>query len=83
MVKRIENSEPSEGKGHTDKNNFFSVEAMKVLFEMSTDLFCIVSDKGYFLELNPAWESLLGFTIGELKNRPLSNSCIPMTEYKH
>ena len=70
MVKRIENSEPSEGKGHTDKNNFFSVEAMKVLFEMSTDLFCIVSDKGYFLELNPAWESLLGFTIGELKNRP-------------
>ena len=39
-------------------------------FTLSLDMLCIANFEGYFLDLNPAWERTLGFTIEELKARP-------------
>ena len=39
-------------------------------FTLSLDMLCIANFDGYFLDLNPAWERTLGFTIEELKARP-------------
>lgn len=40
-------------------------------FQLTSDLFCIVSKDGYFRTLNPAWEKLLGYTREELCAVPL------------
>ncbi|MEL6407402.1 MAG: PAS domain-containing sensor histidine kinase [Chloroflexota bacterium] len=39
-------------------------------FEVTPDLLCIANFDGYFTKLNPAWESVLGYTIEELKAQP-------------
>ena len=39
-------------------------------FRMSLDLLAIADLNGYFTELNPAWETALGWTLDELKERP-------------
>ncbi len=38
-------------------------------FNVSLDLLCIANTDGYFLRLNPAWESTLGYTRDELKSK--------------
>ena len=43
-----------------------SMEAMSLFFNLSPDIFCIVSGDGHFMELNPAWESTLGYPIPEM-----------------
>ncbi|MBF0570269.1 MAG: PAS domain-containing protein [Candidatus Omnitrophica bacterium] len=43
---------------------------MNKLFKLSSDLMCIASTDGYFKELNPAWEKMLGYTLEELLQRP-------------
>lgn len=40
-------------------------------FELSLDLFCLAGANGYFTELNPAWQTTLGWTLEELKSKPL------------
>jgi PAS domain S-box-containing protein len=40
------------------------------LFQLSPDMFCVAGFDGYFKDLNPAWESTLGFTAKELMARP-------------
>jgi PAS domain S-box-containing protein len=41
-------------------------------FTLSLDMLCIADLKtGYFLKLNPAWETTLGFTLEELRSRPM------------
>lgn len=40
------------------------------LFNISVDLLCVASTDGYFLELNPAFERVLGHTLEELKRKP-------------
>jgi PAS domain S-box-containing protein len=39
-------------------------------FALSLDLMTIVGSDGYYKELNPAWETILGWPIDELKARP-------------
>ena len=40
-------------------------------FDLSLDLFGTATFDGYFQDLNPAWERVLGHTIDELRSRPL------------
>jgi PAS domain S-box-containing protein len=41
-------------------------------FTLSLDMLCIADLKtGYFLKLNPAWETTLGFSLEELRSRPM------------
>jgi PAS domain S-box-containing protein len=37
---------------------------------LSVDLFCVAGFDGYFKNLNPSWEKVLGFTPEELKAKP-------------
>ncbi len=39
-------------------------------FRLSLDLLCIAGFDGFFKQLNPAWEEVLGYTLDELKTRP-------------
>ena len=39
---------------------------MDLFFNLSPDLFCIVSGDGLFIRLNPAWESTLGYSVDEM-----------------
>ncbi len=40
------------------------------LFESVLDLVCVADFEGRFLELNPAWERVLGYAIAELRLKP-------------
>ena len=42
-------------------------EELDSFFNVSLDLLCIATTNGYFLRLNPAWESTLGYSRDELK----------------
>lgn len=44
-----------------DRNHFFV---------LALDLLCVAGFDGYFKDLNPAWETTLGWTIVELRARP-------------
>ncbi len=44
--------------------------AIKILFSLSLDLLCTFGQNGYFQQLNPAWEKVLGWTCSELRSRP-------------
>jgi PAS domain S-box-containing protein len=39
-------------------------------FSMALDLLCIADSSGKFVRVNKAWESILGYSITELENRP-------------
>jgi two-component system sensor histidine kinase/response regulator len=40
------------------------------LFRLSLDLFCVASFDGYFVRVNPAWQTLLGHSDQELRSTP-------------
>jgi two-component system, NarL family, sensor histidine kinase UhpB len=50
----------SSGQEPSELDRFFSV---------SLDLLCIASTDGYFLRLNPAWETTLGYARDQLKTK--------------
>jgi len=54
-------AEREHQRGREDIDRFFS---------LSRDLLCIASTDGYFKQLNPAWQDVLGYENGELIDRP-------------
>jgi two-component system sensor histidine kinase/response regulator len=46
-------------------------------FRLSLDLFCVVSFDGYFVRLNPAWQTLLGLSEEELRSKPFGDFVHP------
>ncbi|NES45037.1 MAG: PAS domain-containing protein [Moorea sp. SIO2C4] len=44
--------------------------ALKILFSLSLDLLCTFGQNGYFQQLNPIWEKVLGWTCSQLRSRP-------------
>jgi PAS domain S-box-containing protein len=51
--------------------------SLEQFFNLVPDPVCIASTDGYFKQLNPAWEKLLGFTNEELLSRPLEEFIHP------
>lgn len=43
---------------------------LNLFLTLSFDLFCITQENGYFQQINPAWENVLGWTLSELQNSP-------------
>ncbi len=46
-------------------------------FDLSLELFCTVNQAGYFVELNPAWTTAVGWTLEELRARPFEDFLHP------
>jgi PAS domain S-box-containing protein len=46
-------------------------------FTLSLDLLCVMAPNGHFVRLNPAFETLLGYTQAELMARPLLDFVYP------
>ncbi|MCX6245375.1 MAG: PAS domain S-box protein [Bacteroidetes bacterium] len=62
---------PDPGSPSGGTGPFFKGTNADLFFEIIPDLICIASSDGCFKKLNPAWESLLGFTRDELLSRPI------------
>ncbi|HEY9726509.1 MAG TPA: adenylate/guanylate cyclase domain-containing protein [Chroococcales cyanobacterium] len=44
--------------------------SLQTFFNLSPDLLCIRDSDGYFTELNSVWQTVLGWTLDELRSRP-------------
>ena len=62
--------EPHSNNSSQNKENSELYAALKMFFEKSTDLMCILDNSEYFQLLNPAWEKVLGYSNEELKSKP-------------
>lgn len=50
---------------------------LDIFFDLSVDLQCIASEKGYFIKASPSWSKLLGYSIQELTSQPFINFIHP------
>ena len=41
-----------------------------IFFQFSSELYCLIGKDGYFKQINPAWEELLGWTPTEVMAHP-------------
>jgi len=55
----------------------FAREERDRFFNLTTDLICIITRRGYFNFVNQAWEQGLGYTNAELVSRPFLNFIHP------
>lgn len=71
--------EPLPQMSNENKNNNSSPQDDKysIFFNTSTDLFSIISSDGFFIELNAAWESTLGYSIVDLIGKPFEKFLHP------
>jgi PAS domain S-box-containing protein len=46
-------------------------QELERFFNVALDLLCIADTDGYFRRLNPLWESILGYTRGEILEKPI------------
>jgi PAS domain S-box-containing protein len=53
------------------------LEVRNGFFDLTLELLCTANDKLYFIELNPAWEQTLGWTLEELRSRPFTEFVHP------
>jgi PAS domain S-box-containing protein len=49
---------------------FARLETGNRFIDLSVDMFCVLGFDGFFKNLNPSWERVLGFTIEELTSSP-------------
>ncbi len=52
-------------------------EEVDTFFKMALDLLCIANTDGYFVRLNPEWETTLGYPLDELQNRRFTDFIHP------
>jgi PAS domain S-box-containing protein len=51
-----------------EQRHQFLQQQVETFFELSIDLLAIANTDGFFIHLNPAWETTLGFSLDELKS---------------
>ena len=52
-------------------------EDLDRFFKLSLDLFCVATFDGYFVRVNPAWQTVLGFSEEELRASPFMDFVHP------
>jgi two-component system sensor histidine kinase/response regulator len=52
-------------------------EELDRFFRLSLDLFCVATFDGYFVRVNPAWETVLGWSEAELRESPFMDFVHP------
>jgi PAS domain S-box-containing protein len=55
----------------------WAAEELDRFFRLSLDLFCVATFDGYFVRLNPAWETVLGYSEDELRRSPFMDFVHP------
>lgn len=53
------------------------MDVYRVFFDQSPEFFCTVTQELFFLDLNPTWERVLGWTQDELRSRPITDFIHP------
>ncbi len=72
------NAEDNYQPGHQDPFDPEAIDQSRcVFFGMSPDMLCVASIQGIFLQLNPAWESVLGYSLEEMTGRPFTDFLHP------
>ena len=52
-------------------------EELDRFFRLSLDMFCVATFDGFFVRLNPAWETVLGYSEAELRTSPFMDFVHP------
>ena len=52
-------------------------EDLDRFFKLSLDLFCVATFDGYFVRVNPAWQTVLGFSEEEMRASPFMDFVHP------
>jgi len=63
-------------ENNTD-NSSSHCNTLDLFFNLSPDLFCVITYDGIFEELNPAWESTLGYSLDDLKGKKFTDFIHP------
>ena len=57
-------------RNHTTPDVNRTSSERDIFFMLALDMFCIASFEGYFLQLNPVWETTFGYSLETLKSKP-------------